>query len=206
MRPLRTPGHSGRSVTITDRPASLDTDQFLLDWQPLRSAKETSRQAAMIVTPPIFVMVYHSTLHWWQTQFSEYCIAVNVEGGYRSEDLSWYFAEDFKPYSVSDFKVLDTRARRRPGYLLRSFRAHLKKESNILVVEVLFNVVQNDVPWPLDDPKVEGEDFVYCYQAQGTNCSVTYGRSIVFGEIQAPTRMVALSCKGNQKNIIANHF
>lgn len=74
---------------------------------------------------------------------------------WRNDTISEYYADDFRDFTVDDFKIINPDSRRELGSLLRNRGVYVPKEMNVLMADRLFAVVQEDNPWL----KLEDADF-----------------------------------------------
>lgn len=90
------------------------------------------------------------------TQEDKKEFALYALNNYRAQEwngssLSEYFAEDFASFSIDDFATVDSDTRRNLRDLLRKRGVFVPKGRNIQISVSLHSVVQNDLPWPVED-------------------------------------------------------
>lgn len=79
------------------------------------------------------------------------------ESQWRNDTPSEYFADYFRDFDVSDFKMIDSDDRRKLRDILRSRRVYVAKGRSILISDALYSVVEKDTPWPPDEARDEVE-------------------------------------------------
>lgn len=67
---------------------------------------------------------------------------------WRQETLLKYFADDFRPFTVDDFKMISSDQRRNLRDLLCERGVYVPKGRNVFIADALHMVVQEDLPWP----------------------------------------------------------
>lgn len=70
---------------------------------------------------------------------------------WRNDTLSAYYADDFKDFTVDDFKDIRSDSRRELRDMLRNRGVYVPKGRGLSMSEGLFAVVQDDIPWPVDE-------------------------------------------------------
>lgn len=72
---------------------------------------------------------------------------------WKNEDLSDYFADDCLSYTTDEFKLLDGEVRPKLRDLPRSRGVYVRKGRNIYIANALYEVVQDEIPWPDVEPQ-----------------------------------------------------
>lgn len=86
--------------------------------------------------------------------FGSFCLQMyerNMQ--WKNEDLSEYFADDFRSYTTDVFKLIDGEVRRKIRDLLRTRGVYVREGRNIYISDTLYEVVKDDIPWPENEPQ-----------------------------------------------------
>lgn len=81
--------------------------------------------------------------------YTEYCLSVYLNHSqWHPDTLFEYYANDFRSFTVDDFKLIKADNRRDLFELLRNRVVYVPKGRNVLVDESLFVVVQGELYFP----------------------------------------------------------
>jgi hypothetical protein len=86
------------------------------------------------------------------SEYVEWRIQVYTRERWRNEDLSEYYAEDFKGFTRETFDNCPADLTRRLRDCLRDKGVFVRKGRGVQVAAELAKVVQDDIPWPVNDP------------------------------------------------------
>ena len=85
-------------------------------------------------------------------KFTQYSMDLYNKMGWKNNDLSEYYAEDFKDLTLNDFEGLPATLRRNLRNTLRENGVYIPKGRSTKIAQALYQVVQEDLAWPADDP------------------------------------------------------
>ena len=86
-------------------------------------------------------------------QFIYWRIDKYKEFGWKNEDLSEAYASDFQHFTKDEFDRCSNDPIRRLRNVLRAQGVYIRKGRGINIARELTTVIQDDIPWPEDDPE-----------------------------------------------------
>ena len=86
-------------------------------------------------------------------QFIYWRIDRYKEFGWKNEDLSEAYASDFQCFTKDEFDKCNEDPIRKLRDILWAQGIYIKKGRGINIARELVAVIQNDIPWPEDDPE-----------------------------------------------------